>query len=277
LGIHNLRHGTGDPGLPVSLFWGSVNLLLLTIAMFVASEQAQGRQAFRLNRDFVSELFVDDNSVVARILNVNEHGAALLLEHPVFTAQDTVSLLLTSSQGTIVRLPSRIVRQERLPSGGVGAGLEFIELDDGTREVLVDKIFGDPAPWEESYQFQPGIASSLRSLVYALTAPWRSFNWERRRMLRVSHESSCRLNTSASSLSGKLEDMSFTGVSVLFPSTPKGSLVGALLELPRTTLKVSPVSVVHRLRTTCVRFRVESIERGEQHWRELHQKQWKRS
>lgn len=277
LGIQNLRHGTGDLGLPVSIFWGSVNLLLLTIAMFVASEQTQGRQAFRLNRDFASELFVDDTALPARIMNINEHGVALLLEHPVFSIQDTVTLLLTSSQGTIVRLAGRIIRQEQLSGGGVGAGLQFMELDDATREELVDKIFGDPAPWEESSHFKPGVASSLRSLLYALTAPWRSFNWERRRMLRVPHATSCRLSTATVSLSGRLEDMSFTGVSVLFPSTPKGSLVGGLLELPRITLKVSPVSVMHRFRTTCVRFRVESIERGERHWRELHQKKWSRS
>jgi cellulose synthase (UDP-forming) len=277
LGIQDLRHGTGDPGLPVSLFWGFVNLILLTIAMFVASEQTQGRQAFRLNRDFVSELFVDGNPIAARILNINEHGVALSLTHPVFTVQDTVTLLLTSSQGRILRVAGRIVRQERLSSGGVGAGLQFLNLDDLTRQVLVEKIFGDPAPWEESYRFQPGIASSLRSLCCALTVPWRSFTWERRRMLRVSHETSCRLSTSTSLLSGKLEDMSFTGLSVLFPSSPKGSLVGALLELPRVTLKVSPVSVIYRLRTTCIRFRVESIERGEQHWRELHEDQWNRS
>lgn len=276
LGIQNLHHGTGDPGLPVSLFWGSINLLLVMIAIFVASEQPQGRQAFRLNRDFVSELLAEDSSVAARILNINEHGAALSLERPVFTTRDTVTLLLTSSQGTIVRLAGRIIRQERLPSGGVGAGLQFLELDDVTREALVDKIFGDPTPWEESYRFQPGIASSLQSLLYALTAPWRSFNWERRRMLRVPHATSCRLSTSVSLISGRLEDMSFTGVSILFPSTPKGALVGTLLELPRITLKVSPVSVTHRFRTTCVRFRVESIERGEPHWRELHQKQWRR-
>ncbi len=96
-------------------------------------------------------------------------------------------------------------------------------------------------------------------------------------MLRVLHETSCRLNTSKSLLPGKVEDMSFTGVSVLFPSVPKDSLVGALLELPHITLKVSPVSVMHRLRASCIRFRVESIERGEQHWRELHQKHWRQS
>ena len=277
LGIQDLRHGTGDLGLPVSLFWGGINLLLLTIAMFVASEQTQGRQAFRLNRDFVSELFVDDNSVAARIFNINEHGVALSLEHPVFTAQNTVTLLLTSSQGTIVRLTGRIIRQERLSSGGVGAGLQFGDLDDSTRQVLVDKIFGDPAPWEESYQFKPGIASSLRSLLHALTVPWKPYTWERRRMLRIPHETSCRLSTSTSLQLGKLEDMSFTGVSVLFASTPKGLRVGAHLELPRVTLKVSPVSLIRRRQRTCVRFRVDGIERGEQHWRQLHEDRWTRS
>ena len=274
LGAQHFRQGTGDPGLPVSLFWGGINLILLTIAMFVASEQAQGRHAFRLNRDFASELFVDDVSFTARILNINEQGAALSLGHPVFTAQDTVTLLLTSSQGTLVRLTGRIVRQERSPSGGVSAALQFIDLDESTRQALVDLIFGDPAPWEESYQFKPGIVSSVRSLLYSLTVPWRSLTWDRRRMLRLPGGTPCRLNTPAFLLKGHVEDMSFTGVSALFPSTPKGSLVGSLLELPHITLKVSPVSMVRRLRNTRVRFRVESIERGEQRWREMHSNRW---
>lgn len=277
LGVQHLRQGTGDPGLPVSLFWGSINLLFLTIAMFVASEQTQGRQAFRLNRDFASELFVDGDAVSARILNVNEQGAALALERPVFTAQEFVMLLLTSSHGTLVHLTGRIVRQERMPSGEVEAGLQFLDLDDATRQALVDKIFGDPAPWEDSYLFKPGIASSLRSLLYALTVPWRSFIWERRRMLRVPSGTVCRLNTSTLLLTGKLEDMSFTGVSALFPSIPKGSLDGSLLELPQVTLKVSPVSMVRRRRKICVRFRVESIEHGEQRWRDFHYARWKQS
>jgi hypothetical protein len=71
--------------------------------------------------------------------------------------------------------------------------------------------------------------------------------------------------------------MSFTGVSASFPSTPKGSLAGSLLELPQITLKVSPVSMVRRIRDTCVRFKVEGIERGEQRWRELHDHRWRPS
>jgi cellulose synthase (UDP-forming) len=276
LGIQDLRHGTADAGLPVSLFWGTANLILLTIAMFVASEQPQGRQAFRLNRDFVGELFMDSSSTPVRILNINESGAALSLEHPVFTAQPTVTLLLTSSQGTIVRLSGRLMRQERLPSGDVLAGIQFVELDDPTAELLVDKIFGDPAPWEESYRIQPGIASSVRSLLHALASPWKSLTWEQRRMPRVSHETSCRLRTSTVSLAGTLEDMSFTGVRVRFPSTPSQSLVGSHLILPLVTLKVSPVSMTRRYRKVIVHFTVESIERGEARWRALHQAEWSR-
>jgi cellulose synthase (UDP-forming) len=275
IGIQHLREGTGDPGLPVSLLWGSLNLCFLTIALFVASEQTQGRQAFRLNRDFASELLVDGMSFDARIVNINEQGAALSLTRPVFTAQETVMLLLTSSQGTLVQLTGRIVRQEPDLSGHVAAALQFVDLDETTRQSLLDKIFGDPSPWEDSYEFKPGITSSLRSLLNALTVPWRSFSWERRRMLRLHSGTPCRLSTSAHLLTGTLLDMSFTGVSASFPSTPEGSLAGSLLELPQITLKVSPVSIMRRLSETRVRFKVDNIEQGERRWRELHERRWK--
>jgi hypothetical protein len=277
VGVQHWREGTGDPGLPVSLLWGGINLVFLTIAMFVASEQTQCRQAFRLNRNFACELSVDGASFDARVLNLNDQGAALSLARPVFTAQDAVTLLLTSSRGTPVRLTGRIVRQEPSPSGSVTAALQFVHLDETTRQVLVDKIFGDPAPWEDSDQSKPGLVSSVRSLLNALTVPWRSFRWERRRMLRLLSGSPCRLSTSAHLLTGRLRDMSFTGVSASFPSTPKGSLAGSLLELPHVTLKVSPVSMVRRIRDTCIRFKVEGIVRGEQRWRELHDHRWKPS
>ena len=277
IGFHALQQGTGDPGLPISLLWASLNLCILTIAMFVAIEQTQSRQAFRLDRDFAGELSVDGLSFNARVININEQGAALTLAQPVFTSQDFVTLLLTSSKGNIVRITGKIARQERLPSGEIAAGLQFVELDDATKCTLVDKIFGDPAPWEASYQLMPGISSSIRSLFNAFTLPWRSFSWDRRRSLRLRSEDPCRLSTSTHLLTGKLRDLSFTGVSASFASTPKESLAGSLLELPQITLKVSPVSVVRRLRKTCVRFKVERIVRGEERWRKLHDRQWRQS
>src|SRR4030042_5680279 len=85
LGVRHWWQGVGDPGLPVSLFWGSANLLLLTVALFVASEQAQGRQGFRLKRDFAGGLFVDGEGIPARVVDVSEQGAAVIVDRPIFT------------------------------------------------------------------------------------------------------------------------------------------------------------------------------------------------
>ena len=275
LGVRHWWQGVGDPGLPVSLFWGTANLLLLTVALFVASEQAQGRQGFRLKRDFAGGLFVDGEGVPARVVDVSEEGAAVTVEQPIFTLQESIKFALTSSLGVLVILTARIIRQEPKPSGGIAVGLQFDELDEHARQVLVDKLYGDPAPWEDTYRIQPGIGSSLRSLFQALTVPWRHLTWNRRTMIRVTGGTMCLITAPSSVWRGRVEDMSFTGVSALFSEFSQDSLVGALLELPGVTLKVSPVAMVRKGRKTLVHFQVVSIESGEERWRQLHDARWR--
>jgi cellulose synthase (UDP-forming) len=270
LGIRHWWQGVGDPGLPISLFWGSANLLLLTIALFVANEQAQGRQGFRLKRDFASGLYVDGEGVSARVIDVNEQGAAVTVDEPIFTLQETVKFALTSSRGLLVTVTARIVRQEPNPSGGIDVGLQFDKLDEQTRQILVDKMYGDPIPWEDCDRIQPGIGSSLRSLLQALTIPWRPLTWNRRSMIRVTGGAMCLITLPSSVWQGRVEDMSFTGVSAIFSGSPQDSLAGALLELPGVTLKVRPVGMVRKWKKTLVHFQVVSIESGEEQWRRLH-------
>ncbi len=270
LGIQHWWQGDGDPGLPVSIFWGSANLLLLTVALFVASEQAQGRQGFRLKRDFASGLFVDGKGVSARVIDVNEQGAAVTVDKPIFTLQETVKFALTSSRGLLVAVTARIVRQEPNPSGGIDVGLQFDELDEQTRQILVDKMYGDSVHWEDGYRIQPGIGSSLRSLLQALAIPWRPLIWNRRSMIRVTGKTMCLITSPSSVCRGRVKDMSFTGVSALFSGAQKDSLAGTLLELPGVTLKVSPVRMVRKWKKTLVHFQVVSIESGEEEWRRLH-------
>ena len=270
MGIHHWSQGDGDPGLPVSIFWGSVNLLLLTVTLFVASEQAQGRQGFRLKRDFAGGLFVDGVGVQARVVDVSEQGAAVTVDRPIFTLQESVKFALISSRGLLVTITARIVRQEPKPLGGIDVGLQFDELDEHTRQVLVDKIYGDPVPWEDTYRIQPGIGSSLRSLLQALTVPWRPLTRNRRSMIRVTGGTTCLITAPSSVWRGRVEDMSFAGISALFPEPPQDLLVGTLLELPGITLKVSPVEIVRKRMETLVHFQVVSIESGEERWRRLH-------
>jgi hypothetical protein len=192
------------------------------------------------------------------------------VDRPIFTLQESVKFALISSRGLLVTITARIVRQEPKLSGGIDVGLQFDELDEHTRQVLVDKIYGDPVPWEDTYRIQPGIGSSLCSLLQALTVPWRPLTRNRRSMIRVTGGTTCLITAPSSVWRGRVEDMSFAGVSVLFSESPQDLLVGALLELPGITLKVSPVEIVRKRRETLVHFQVVSIESGEVQWRHLH-------
>jgi cellulose synthase (UDP-forming) len=270
LGTWNWWQDTGDPGLPVSLFWGSINLLLLTVALFVAREQAQVRQGFRLKRDFAGQLFVDGEGVPARVVDVSERGTAVTIGQPIFTLQKSVKLVLTSSRGLPLPVTAHIIRQDPIPSGGVHVGLQFDELDSFTRQILVDKMYGDPAPWEESYRIWPGIRSSLRSLFQALTVPLHPLTWNRRSMIRVKGGPQCLVTTPTSVYKGQVGDMSFTGLSAIFSESSQDSLLDSLLELPGVTLKVSPIRTVRTERKMVVHFQVISIESGEDEWHSLH-------
>jgi len=275
LGMWHWWQGLADPGLPVSIFWGSVNLLLLTVALFVAREQAQVRQGFRLKRDFPGQLFVDGGRVPARVVDVSEQGTAVTVDQPIFTLQRSIKLSLTSSRDVPVTIIAHIVRQDPKSSGGVSIGLQFDELDSWTRQILVDGIYGDPAPWEDSYRIQPGIGSSLCSLFWALTVPLRPLIWNRRSMIRVKGGALCLITTASSVWRGQVENMSFTGLSAIFSESSQDSLCDSLLELPGVTLKVRPVGMVRTEGKTHVHFQVVSIESGENEWRSLHKAQWR--
>ena len=84
----------------------------------------------------------------------------------------------------------------------------------------------------------------------------------------------CLITAPSSIWRGRVENMSFTGVSALFSGSPQDSLIGTLLELPGVTLKVSPVGMVRKRRKTLVHFQVVSIESGEERWRRLHYARW---
>jgi len=43
-----------------------------------------------------------------------------------------------------------------------------------------------------------------------------------------------------------------------------------MLELPKVTLKVSPVEIVRKRRKTLVHFQAASIESGDKQWRRMH-------
>lgn len=274
-GMIRYQQDPGERGLLLSLWWAGTNLIFLTVAMFVASEQSQGRQAFRLRRDFASALFIDNHSHSARIVDISEAGAGLLLERPIFSTQPYAILALTSSEGRLLKVDGRLVRQDQAPGGAVSAGFEFLHLSDPIRQQLIDKMFGDPDNWEKArpVRVPSGIGSSLGSMVRALTAPWRGTETELRWIPRIEAEMPCRFRTSHGCYHGHVKDISFAGISVMLRTT-QSDLVDGWLDLPKVTLRVAPVSIERKGLTAIAHFRVECIERGEQQWRDVHEAYW---
>ncbi len=274
-GTIRFRQDPGENGLLLSLWWAGVNLIFLTVAMFVAGEQAQSRHRFRLRRDFASALFIDGDSHSARIVNISEEGVGLLLERAILSTQPYATLALTSAEGRLLKVDGRLVRQDRTPDGTIEAGFEFLHVSDPIRQQLIDKMFGDPDNWEKArpVQVASGIGSSLGSMVRALAAPWRGTEAELRWIPRIEAELPCRFRTGKDSYLGRVKDMSYAGISVVL-RTKQQVLADGWLDLPKVTLRVAPVSVECTPLTAIVRFRVECIERGESQWRDVHESYW---
>lgn len=280
LALGGLRwwHGSTDPGLPVSLWWGSINLLLLTVALFVASEQSQARQNFRLSRNYAGTLLVGAGRHAARIVNISEHGAGVVLKQPILAMHPYATLALRDARGEVVHVDGRIVRQDRLPSGDTRAGIEFIKVDDALRHQLIETMFGNPDDWERTRArwADSGVSTSLRSLGLALVAPWRHITNEKRRMPRMHAEMPCRLRTRNALYHGVVKDISYSGLSAVLQVSQQMALKGQL-DLPGVSLEVMPVSIVPMGEKSLVRFHVDSIVRGEAQWRDAHLSSWQQA
>jgi hypothetical protein len=71
------------------------------------------------------------------------------------------------------------------------------------------------------------------------------------------------------------QDLSYSGLAVLFPIFFPGQLWDAILQVKFVRLKALPVRIEHRGPDALVRFRVVNIEEGKEGWRELHYSYWR--
>lgn len=277
LGLQRWWHAGSTPGIAVSLFWGSANLFLLTIAILVANGQSQARRLFRLPRTCTCELQAGNHIIPATTVDINEAGMALRIRHPLFTQLDSVSVLFTAHSGERLRLTGRIVRQEPTATGDVVAGVQFTDMDDRTMQTLLATIFRESSHWNMAAAFKPSASHSLHSLIKALTVMWKPLISRRRQIPRVSFRTACHVKMVHRSFQGTTCDVSYRGLSVQFAPPLHESLVGAILHLHGVTLKVFPVETTNRPDHTFVRFRVDHIEEGEQQWQDLHLASWQQA
>ena len=265
-------------GLGINLFWALANLILVVAATRTASERPQLRRAVRLNRRFTCEILAGVTTVGATTHDLNEGGLSVYLNEPLFSLDDSAAITLEARSGERLTLKGRIARQERKPSGLVEVGIQFVDLDEAAAENLIVQLYAQPESWEEAGTWAPGVFQSFRAILSVFRrTPTQALPF-RRRAPRVLVRKSCRFSWEGRELGGTTFDVSYTGLSVFFASTPKLATDKlGLLRLKNISLQVQQMSEVQRADKTLVRFRVNNIVEGEAHWRELIRSAWQDS
>jgi hypothetical protein len=84
-------------------------------------------------------------------------------------------------------------------------------------------------------------------------------------------EKDCQLEFDGKVLRGQTRDISFAGVTAVFPGSYVVRSQACSLTIEDVELTVSPIETVEQGEQTLVRFRIETISKGEPKWQEWHQ------
>ncbi|HEY7532942.1 MAG TPA: glycosyltransferase [Nitrospiraceae bacterium] len=273
MGIQLWLHDRSTPGLQVSLFWGAVNLFLLTLAILTANELPQWRNSFRLPRRVPCELTAGNTSVSGLTKDLNEDGACIETKEPMLLTSGLVTLELQRSSGDNVALQGMLTRQEKTESG-FEVGVSFLEVDETKRSAITAQIFNTPNVWTSAQESQPGIWHSFWSLVTALRSAWHSRRPARRHFPRIAHQLDCDIQFHSRSYKGHTKDISFLGLSVAIDEDFTHTKGPALITIKGMVLKVSLIGASRYGRRTVAQFRVNSVDKGEEQWHALNMSGW---
>lgn len=259
------------PGLSISLGWAGFNVLLLTAVIFAARERPQVRGLMRLARDYPCYVLTGSGEVEAVTLDLDEAGIAVRIARPVHALQKDVRVALPIEEDELLTLKGTIVRQEPEDGGQATLGIRFVELDRRTSEALIRKAFSSSEVFRDEAIAGADMWGSFWSLLTASVRLRDRLRPSRRRMLRMELQKPCSLRVDGSLLSGSTRESSFAGLSAVFPGSHELHAQACALSIEDVELIVSPVASVRRRGETLMRFRVESITRGERQWHAWHQ------
>jgi cellulose synthase (UDP-forming) len=259
------------PGLSISLWWASFNLVLVTVAILPAREQPQLRNFVRRAGRIPCLLLDESSQTDAEILDVSESGAALRIPAPWYSLQKHIRIAFKAEEDELLTVNATIVRQELDETGEATVGVQFGDLDDRTIQALVSRSFVSSNSHRLDASAGAGVFSSLWSLLSVLSRFRERLQPSRRLAPRLSRAKACRLEIDGMVLQGTIRDVSFAGVSAVFPGRHDVRSQACSLSIEDVGLTVSPIESFNRGGGTLVRFRVESISKGASKWQAWHQ------
>ncbi|MDH4087132.1 MAG: glycosyltransferase [Nitrospira sp.] len=256
------------PGLTVSLFWGGINLILVSVAILAAAEVPEWRAFFRIKRRLSCDVATSDRQLHGIVVDINETGACVRL--PGQLQADGKSLLCTIKglRGERLTLRARICRQHRLSPRVVEIGLKFEDIEEKQTEALIALTFSDSSVWNQP-DVEPGIARSFWSVFRVFQKIVAKSRTSHRRHVRIPYQQNCRLVFRDRILTGKLEQISQAGLSVHIPGTVDLVDVKGMLYVGAFSLRIRRTWITQSHEMVQAGFTIEGIEKGADRWCEL--------
>lgn len=268
-GVLQLLEPNPTPGLPVSIGWASFNAILLSAAVMSAHKQRQLRNFIRRVHRLPCSILDESKQTDAEILDLSESGVAVRVSAPWYALQRQISIQFRTKANELLTLKGEIVRQELDSSGGATIGIQFKDLDERAAQALIAR--SSSAPQGDGVTTGMGVFRSFATLLSVLSRFRERLQPSRRQAPRLPLAKQCRLEFEGSLVSGRIRDVSYSGVTAVFPALDDPPSQICILSIEDVELRVSPIESVERSGETLVRFRVESIEKGASEWHAWHQ------
>jgi cellulose synthase (UDP-forming) len=269
-----LLGGADNPGaLSISVFWASVNILLLFLAVSSSLERPQRRKLLRLRRTIRCTVAGPEKIVNGTTEDISENGVSVRLDGEFYFPDPDVDVVLRSSYGEVTRIPGRITRQER-DRHSVMLGIRFEDMEEEHCRSLVRQMYSPPESWEEPEEEAGGFLEDAVVFGRGLLSPWRKDRELKRLHPRLPLRKPCTFipgGAEASHLPAQTVDASYSGLSIRVNSGAHHIDVAgdARVEVDGVGLLVSPVAVEKEPDSSLLHLRVKAIEHGEAEWKTL--------
>ena len=274
-GISNgLRQWFGPdptPGLLMSLWWASFNVILLMAAIIPARAQRQVRNFIRRFSSVPCTILDGSERTTAKILDVSESGVALWIPAARYALQKHIHIEFGASGDPPLTLKGSIVRQELEPSGGATLGVQFEDLDEPTTRRLIFRLLSSSTLQDEEEASGTGVMGSLGSIFSVLAQIGEHLRPSRRSTPRLPFANACQLQYDGAILPGRTWDISFAGVTVVLSGSHQVPSQPCVLTIENVELSVTPIESIERDEETLVRFQINAITKGEPTWQSWHQ------
>jgi len=256
------------PGLGVSMFWGAINLVLISVAILAAAEVPEWRGLFRIKHRISCEIVSGTQHLKGLVIDVNETGARVLLRKRVQDDHVHLRCIVKSPTDSPLELEATMCRQIQRSSTIQEIGLRFVHMSEAQIEALIAMTFSDSAVWNQA-EVEPGIFQSLWSVFGAFQKVFTKSRTSYRRQLRRPYRHDCRLAFRNRIMTGRVDKISASGLSVYIAGAADHIEMNGIVYVDSFALRVQRKWVQQCEDRVLAGFTIERVERGVDQWQAL--------